>query len=109
MKNITIDAEKKNGVFEKRARRREYKEFFILSATPVILAKKDLIVLCRKKSPIRYEAVKCNLELIVNNICLWQCPYNYEHVTTTDMPPGRERKRNIVIFSIQVTSASTEN
>ncbi len=26
------------------------------------------------------EAVKCNLELIVNNICLWQCPYNYEHV-----------------------------
>jgi len=28
---------------------------------------------------IRKE-VKCNLELIVNNICLWQCPYNYEHV-----------------------------
>lgn len=26
------------------------------------------------------KAVKCNLELIVNNICLWQCPYNYEHV-----------------------------
>jgi collagenase-like PrtC family protease len=26
------------------------------------------------------RAVKCNLELIVNNICLWQCPYNYEHV-----------------------------
>jgi collagenase-like PrtC family protease len=28
---------------------------------------------------IRKE-VKCNLELIVNNICLWQCPYNFEHV-----------------------------
>jgi collagenase-like PrtC family protease len=26
------------------------------------------------------KAAKCNLELIVNNICLWQCPYNYEHV-----------------------------
>jgi collagenase-like PrtC family protease len=26
------------------------------------------------------KAVQCNLELIVNNICLWQCPYNYEHV-----------------------------
>ena len=26
------------------------------------------------------KAVHCNLELIVNNICLWQCPYNYEHV-----------------------------
>jgi collagenase-like PrtC family protease len=26
------------------------------------------------------KAVKCHLELIVNNICLWQCPYNYEHV-----------------------------
>jgi collagenase-like PrtC family protease len=26
------------------------------------------------------KAVKCNLELILNNICLWQCPYNYEHV-----------------------------
>ena len=26
------------------------------------------------------KAVKCNLELIVNNICLWQCPYNFEHV-----------------------------
>ncbi|MDI7258975.1 MAG: U32 family peptidase [Thermodesulfobacteriota bacterium] len=26
------------------------------------------------------KAVKCNLELLVNNICLWQCPYNYEHV-----------------------------
>lgn len=26
------------------------------------------------------KAVKCPLELIVNNICLWQCPYNYEHV-----------------------------
>ncbi|MBW2038421.1 MAG: U32 family peptidase [Deltaproteobacteria bacterium] len=26
------------------------------------------------------KAVSCNLELIVNNICLWQCPYNYEHV-----------------------------
>jgi collagenase-like PrtC family protease len=26
------------------------------------------------------KAVPCNLELIVNNICLWQCPYNYEHV-----------------------------
>lgn len=26
------------------------------------------------------KAVKCNLELIVNNICLWQCPYNSEHV-----------------------------
>jgi collagenase-like PrtC family protease len=26
------------------------------------------------------KAVKCDLELIVNNICLWQCPYNYEHV-----------------------------
>lgn len=26
------------------------------------------------------KAVNCNLELIVNNICLWQCPYNYEHV-----------------------------
>jgi collagenase-like PrtC family protease len=26
------------------------------------------------------KAVKCSLELIVNNICLWQCPYNYEHV-----------------------------
>jgi len=26
------------------------------------------------------KAVKCNLELIVNNICLWQCPYNYEHI-----------------------------
>jgi collagenase-like PrtC family protease len=26
------------------------------------------------------KSVKCNLELIVNNICLWQCPYNYEHV-----------------------------
>jgi collagenase-like PrtC family protease len=26
------------------------------------------------------KAVTCNLELIVNNICLWQCPYNYEHV-----------------------------
>jgi collagenase-like PrtC family protease len=26
------------------------------------------------------KAVRCNLELIVNNICLWQCPYNYEHV-----------------------------
>ena len=28
---------------------------------------------------IRKE-VGCNLELILNNICLWQCPYNYEHV-----------------------------
>ena len=26
------------------------------------------------------KALTCNLELIVNNICLWQCPYNYEHV-----------------------------
>jgi collagenase-like PrtC family protease len=26
------------------------------------------------------KAVQCNLELILNNICLWQCPYNYEHV-----------------------------
>ncbi len=26
------------------------------------------------------KAVSCDLELIVNNICLWQCPYNYEHV-----------------------------
>lgn len=26
------------------------------------------------------KAVKCNLEILVNNICLWQCPYNYEHV-----------------------------
>jgi collagenase-like PrtC family protease len=26
------------------------------------------------------KAVRCNLELILNNICLWQCPYNYEHV-----------------------------
>jgi len=26
------------------------------------------------------KAVGCNLELILNNICLWQCPYNYEHV-----------------------------
>jgi len=26
------------------------------------------------------KAVTCHLELIVNNICLWQCPYNYEHV-----------------------------
>jgi len=26
------------------------------------------------------KAVNCNLELLVNNICLWQCPYNYEHV-----------------------------
>jgi collagenase-like PrtC family protease len=26
------------------------------------------------------KAVRCNLELIVNNICLWQCPYNFEHV-----------------------------
>jgi len=26
------------------------------------------------------KAVKCSLELILNNICLWQCPYNYEHV-----------------------------
>ena len=26
------------------------------------------------------KAVHCNLELILNNICLWQCPYNYEHV-----------------------------
>src|SRR4030043_1960788 len=26
------------------------------------------------------KAVQCNLELIVNNICLWQCPYNFEHV-----------------------------
>lgn len=26
------------------------------------------------------KATKCNLELIVNNICLWQCPYNFEHV-----------------------------
>jgi collagenase-like PrtC family protease len=26
------------------------------------------------------KTVACNLELIVNNICLWQCPYNYEHV-----------------------------
>jgi collagenase-like PrtC family protease len=26
------------------------------------------------------KAVSCNLELILNNICLWQCPYNYEHV-----------------------------
>ncbi len=26
------------------------------------------------------KAVKCDLELIVNNICLWQCPYNFEHV-----------------------------
>jgi len=26
------------------------------------------------------KAATCNLELIVNNICLWQCPYNYEHV-----------------------------
>jgi collagenase-like PrtC family protease len=26
------------------------------------------------------KAVGCNLELILNNICLWQCPYNFEHV-----------------------------
>ncbi|MBM4341065.1 MAG: hypothetical protein FJ110_16150 [Deltaproteobacteria bacterium] len=26
------------------------------------------------------KAVNCNLEILVNNICLWQCPYNYEHV-----------------------------
>jgi len=26
------------------------------------------------------KTVKCNLEILVNNICLWQCPYNYEHV-----------------------------
>jgi len=26
------------------------------------------------------KAVECNLELILNNICLWQCPYNFEHV-----------------------------
>ena len=26
------------------------------------------------------KSVGCNLELIVNNICLWQCPYNFEHV-----------------------------
>jgi collagenase-like PrtC family protease len=26
------------------------------------------------------KAIRCNLELILNNICLWQCPYNYEHV-----------------------------
>lgn len=26
------------------------------------------------------KAVRCHLELIVNNICLWQCPYNFEHV-----------------------------
>ena len=26
------------------------------------------------------KTVKCNLEILVNNICLWQCPYNFEHV-----------------------------
>ena len=26
------------------------------------------------------KSVKCHLELILNNICLWQCPYNFEHV-----------------------------
>ena len=26
------------------------------------------------------KTVSCDLELIVNNICLWQCPYNFEHV-----------------------------
>lgn len=26
------------------------------------------------------KAVRCDLELILNNICLWQCPYNFEHV-----------------------------
>jgi collagenase-like PrtC family protease len=39
------------------------------------------------------KVVKCNLELIVNNICLWQCPYNYEHVNH-DGHASREGEEN---------------
>jgi collagenase-like PrtC family protease len=38
------------------------------------------------------KAVKCNLEVIVNNICLWQCPYNYEHVNHDGHASREEEK-----------------
>jgi len=48
------------------------------------------------------KAVRCNLELIVNNICLWQCPYNYEHVNHDGTLQGREKKRLLFISSIRL-------
>ena len=45
------------------------------------------------------KAVGCNLELILNNICLWQCPYNYEHVNH-DGHASREGEEELLLSPV---------
>jgi len=55
------------------------------------------------------KAVKCNLELIVNNIASGSALTITNTSIMTATPPGREKKRTTVISSTRVTSAFTGN